>query len=128
MNHYFFNPKDNQYVITKNGVVWEVYPKNFPLIKGVTCFIIEIYDASMRLPHRHPNANELGYLISGKLEIYMRKYTGNASIFTVSPGMCWFIPIGTLHSLNNIGDTTAVMAIGFNNINAQNIDLPTMEV
>lgn len=110
--------------VTPNGNFWEVYPRDFPVLKNTTCFILELFDASMRLPHWHPNANELGYLVSGKIEIYMWKYTGAASIYTVSAGQCWFIPMGALHSLNNIGDKSAVMAIGFDNANAQNVDLP----
>lgn len=125
MSQYVFKPKENiNPLVSSNGKVWEVYPKDFSILTGITCFMLELYDESMRLPHWHPNANELGYLLSGKLEIYMWKYTGTASVYTISPGMCWFIPMGTLHSLNNISDKTVVSVIGFNNANAQNIDLP----
>lgn len=112
-------------ILSKNGVVFEVTTNNFPILNGVTCFILEEYHDAMRLPHWHPNAYELGYLISGKLEIYMWKYAGESSKYTVCAGSCWFIPQGAMHSLNNVGNGTAKMAIGFNSANPKNTDLPT---
>ena len=84
MDQYVLNLKEKiKPHTTKNGNFWEVYPKDFPALTNITCFVLELFDESMRLPHWHPNANELGYLISGKLEIYMWKYTGASTIFTV---------------------------------------------
>jgi len=107
-----------------SGKAWEVGLSNFPVLSGVTVFTIEFYDDSMRLPHWHPNCSELGYLLSGKLEIFLWRYTGEASKYTVTPGQCWFIPQGALHALINVSDVTAKMVIGFNTTAVQNIDLP----
>jgi oxalate decarboxylase/phosphoglucose isomerase-like protein (cupin superfamily) len=55
----------------------------------------------MRLPHWHPNASELSYVKIGKVRNYIWLSPGETAVFTVSEGMCWFIPQGALHSLES---------------------------
>ncbi len=96
----------------------------FPTLDGVTCYIAEIWDESMRLPHWHPNASELGYVVSGTIQIILWRSPGETSVFNVSEGGCWFIPQGSLHSLNNIGDEKATLLVGFSSDRPHDIDLP----
>lgn len=112
-------------MITKNGIAHMVDKNNFSELDSISCFLLEIYDESMRLPHWHPNAMELGYLISGELEIFLWRYTGEASRFNVKAGSCWFIPQGALHSLNNVSKGKIKMLVGFSSDMPQNIDLHT---
>lgn len=73
----------NAYVVGKN---------NFPALEGVSCYTIEVWEKCMRLPHWHPNAAELGYVISGSIEVMIWRSPGETAVFTLTAGMCWFIP------------------------------------
>jgi len=108
----------------KAGQASIVYKSNFPALEGVTCYALEIWEESMRLPHWHPNAAELGYVVSGQIEIIIWRSPGETAMYTLSAGMCWFIPQAALHSLNNIGDEKAVLAVGFSSDDPLHVDLP----
>lgn len=106
------------------GKAYIVDQSNFDPLRGVTCYTLELWDKSMRLPHWHPNASELGYVISGELEVMIWRTPGESAVFTLKPGMCWFIPQAALHSLNNIGNSIAQLLVGFSSENPADIDLP----
>lgn len=110
--------------VEETGSIWIIGKERFPALEGVTCYVAELWDESMRLPHWHPNAAELGYVLSGKIEISLWLSPGESSLFTVGEGMCWFIPQGALHSLNNLGEEKAELLVGFSSDEPQNIDLP----
>ncbi|MBA3661954.1 MAG: cupin domain-containing protein [Gammaproteobacteria bacterium] len=111
--------------ITNNvGKAFIVDKNNFAALAGVTCYALEVWDASMRLPHWHPNASELGYVVSGTIEVIIWRSPGESAVFTLSAGMCWFIPQAALHSLNNVGDKPAQLFVGFSSDTPQDIDLP----
>lgn len=48
---------------------------------------------------------------------------GEAAIFVVPEGSMWLIPQGALHSLNNIGQSTTKLIVGFSNDVSENTDL-----
>lgn len=110
---------------TKNvGTAYIVSKENFPILNGVTCYTLEVWEESMRIPHWHPNASELGYVVSGEIEVMIWRSPGESTVFTLTQGMCWFIPQAALHSLNNIGKTSAQLLVGFSSESPQDIDLP----
>lgn len=110
--------------IKEIGSAYIVDKDIFPVLEGITSYALEIWEECMRLPHWHPNACELGYLISGKLEIIIWRSPGETAMFTLTAGMCWFIPQAALHSLNSIGDENAVMVVGFSAAKPTHLDLP----
>lgn len=112
------------YTVENVGAAWIVNKDNFPGLEGVTCYTIEVWEESMRLPHWHPNAAELGYVVSGTIEIIIWRSPGETSVFTLSEGMCWFIPQSALHSLNNIGEERAVLLVAFSADRPKDLDLP----
>ena len=108
----------------KVGTAYIVDQNNFSALSGVTCYTLEVWDESMRLPHWHPNASELGYVVSGSLEIIIWRSPGESAVFTLTAGMCWFIPQAALHSLNNIGKEPAKLLVGFSSELPEDIDMP----
>lgn len=102
---------------------WLVGKDNFPALQDVTCYTLELWDESMRVPHWHPNASELGYVVAGTVQIIIWRSAGESAVFNVGPGMCWFIPQGALHSLNNIGQEKAQLLVGFSSDMPQDVDL-----
>lgn len=110
---------------TKNvAEAYVVTDKNFKALKGVTCFALELWEEAFRLPHWHPNASELGYVLSGAVEVMIWRSPGESAVFTVTAGMCWFIPLAALHSLNNIGRGRAQLLVGFSEALPGDMDLP----
>jgi oxalate decarboxylase len=113
-----------QFVTQNIGSAYVVDKNNFHVLQGVACYTIEVYEECMRLPHWHPNASELGYVISGNIEVITWRSPGESAVFTLGTGMCWFIPKAALHSLNNVGNEKAKLLVGFSNEDPQDIDLP----
>jgi oxalate decarboxylase/phosphoglucose isomerase-like protein (cupin superfamily) len=114
----------DQNVLPQIGSVFLVNKENFPTLDGVTCYTLEVWEEVMRLPHWHPNASELGYVVSGEIEVIIWRSPGETAVFKLGPGMCWFIPQAALHSLNNIGGEHAKLLVGFSTDMPQDIDLP----
>ncbi len=106
------------------GSLYLVNNDNFPGLGDITCYTLEVWEECMRLPHWHPNAAELGYVVSGTIEVILWRSPGETSMFTLSAGMCWFIPQAALHSLNNVGAGKAQLLVGFSSGKPQDIDLP----
>lgn len=100
-------------VISDVGQAYVVDQTNFSALGNITCYTLEIWEDCMRVPHWHPNAAELGYVVSGEIEIIIWRSPGETAMFTLKKGMCWFIPQGALHSLNNIGKNRAQLLVGF---------------
>lgn len=116
--------KISKFTSDKRGTAYIVSKENFPILNGVTCYTLEVWEESMRIPHWHPNASELGYVVSGEIEVMIWRSPGESAVFTLKAGMCWFIPQAALHSLNNIGKSRAQLLVGFSSESPQDIDLP----
>jgi len=109
----------------KDVAIAHIVDKNsFPALNGITCYTLEVWEEAMRLPHWHPNASELGFVVSGAIEVIIWRSAGETATFKLTAGMCWFIPQAALHSLNNIGKQHAKLFVGFSADLPQDIDLP----
>ena len=111
-------------LVNQVGFAFTIDKEDFSALQGVTVYTLELWEECMRLPHWHPNASELGYVISGTIEIIVWRSPGESAMFTLGPGMCWFIPQAALHSLNNVGQDHALLLVGFSADMPQDIDLP----
>lgn len=116
--------KITQLILENVGTVYKLGKDEFPALDGLTVYTLEIWEECMRLPHWHPNAAELGYVISGTIEIIIWRSPGETAVFTLGPGMCWFIPKAALHSLNNVGKDKATLLVSFSDDKPKDIDLP----
>lgn len=64
-------------------------------------------------PIWHPNANKIGYCVSGMALVSIRT-PGSVETFTVKKGEIFFIPQGYVHHIENIGDTECVINFALN--------------
>lgn len=111
--------------VTPNvGEAYVVDEDNFAALDNITCYTLEVWEECMRVPHWHPNATELGYVIDGEIEVIIWRSPGESAMFTLKSGMCWFIPMASLHSLNNVGNSKAKLLVGFASGKPGDIDLP----
>lgn len=112
------------FVAGKGGTEYIVSKDNFPILDGIACHTLELWEECMCIPHWHANASELGYVISGMIEVIVWRSPGESAVFTLGPGMCWFIPRGAMHSVNNVGTERAKLLISFSSDRPQRMDMP----
>ena len=89
-------------------------------------FFYKLYDHSMRVPHWHANATEVGVVLEGKMRIVIWGGKDKANVFTVEKGGTWMIPPATLHVLENVsekGDLT--FFVGYNSPDTADRDFAT---
>lgn len=88
-------------------------------------FFYKLYDHSMRVPHWHANAVEVGVVLNGKMKITIWDGNGTAKIFTVEKNGTWLIPQATLHALENVGHEELDFIVSYNSSNAADRDFAT---
>ena len=111
--------------LKKYGTATIVDKNNFPVLKTFTSFFVEIYDDSMGTIHTH-DCDEFGYVSEGTVQVYIWESETKNTMIEVPAGNVWFAPSGSLHSVNNVGDTPAVLYVGFNSPTRSNIDISVM--
>ncbi len=105
------------------GSVREAKKKTFPALNGLAVFYLELHPGGVRIPHWHPDANELDYILHGKARIAMVGPDNVKETFDVSAGEISFIPQGWFHSIQNIGDSDLKMLVIFNNDSPNDIGI-----
>lgn len=73
-------------------------------------------------PIWHPNANKIGYCLSGKSTVSIRTPSGT-EVFTVQKGEIFFIPQGYIHHIENSGDDQSVICFALSHSNPETMHL-----
>src|ERR671927_417220 len=87
---------------------------NFPILKGMAVYSLQLEKGGVREPHWHPNAVELGYCLTGRALMTIFSPDAGHDTFTVDPGEIVFVPKGYLHHIENIHQGDTKFAIAFN--------------
>ena len=77
----------------------------------------------MRELHWHPTADEWQYVFEGRISVTMFGADGRYRIETLEEGDVGYIPQGYGHSIENVGDKSCRVLIGFNSGIYEDIDL-----
>ena len=96
----------------------------FPILKGLSVFLLDLKPKGIVEPHTHPNAGELNYVIEGKVRFTV--YSPNKEIETseIGKGQVFFVPAGYFHYLENSDDVNnGTVASFFGNENPEFIGL-----
>jgi oxalate decarboxylase/phosphoglucose isomerase-like protein (cupin superfamily) len=91
---------------------------NFPAIigHGVAMTLGTIDACGINLPHTHPRATEITFVVSGSFQVGFFQENGARFIGnTLQPGMATIFPQGSIHFQLNLGCDTAVFVAAFNN-------------
>ena len=88
-------------------------------------FYYKLYDHSMRVPHWHANAIEVGVVLTGKMKITIWDGLDKPKIFTVEKNGTWLIPQASLHALENVGDVELDFLVVYNSPDAADRDFVT---
>ena len=95
----------------------------FPISTTITGVILELYRGGLRGLHWHPTADEWLYVINGKMSATLFGSHGRYRTETFDVGDTGYIPQGYGHSIENIGEETCRVLIGFNTGHYETIDL-----
>lgn len=95
------------------GSVRGVNADNFPMLRRMSMRRLSLAPGSVREPHWHANADELAYCLSGKLLLSVLDTGDVFGSFTVTAGEMFHISVGSLHTIENVGDDEAELIIVF---------------
>lgn len=98
---------------TSGGYRIRATKTNFPALQGVSFYKLILNKKAVREPHWHANADELGYCLKGNLLVSLYANHNTKETFLIKQGDAFFIPSGSLHSLENIGEETAEVILQF---------------
>jgi oxalate decarboxylase len=74
---------------------------DFPILKGLALFLIDLKPTGIIEPHTHPNAAELNYVINGKVRFTVFGPNGQVETSEIGKGQVFFVPPGYFHYLEN---------------------------
>jgi oxalate decarboxylase len=109
--------------VHNGGREWRVGVERFPISTTITGVVLDLDPGAMRELHWHPTADEWQYLLDGSISITLFGSHGRYRVETLEKGDVGYIPQGYGHSIENIGQKTARILIGFNTGHYEAIDL-----
>jgi len=108
---------------TPFGSRTDVNQLDFPVLSEMSLSLLRLEVRGMREPHWHPNASELNYCVEGRGLITIFGPGSSHNTFLIEPGTLSFIPMGSLHYIENVGNTQLKMLLCFDNDNPEDLDL-----
>lgn len=96
-----------------NGSITRLTADEFPILKRLSIKRLVLEPSAVREPHWHANADELAYCVSGTVLVSVLDNASTFSSFVVTAGQMFHIDSGSLHHLENVGDTAAEFVIAF---------------
>src|SRR3954449_11884327 len=122
--------KSKPFVDVAGGVVRFAKKLDFPALNGLAIASIHLNPGGIRIPHWHPNANEMDYVISGRARIDLfgpanaENPGGVTQQFHLEAGEISFLPQGWFHSITNAGPGVLHILVIFNSDSPLDIGLP----
>lgn len=95
------------------GEIVGVSGQQLPILKNLSLRRLTLAPGSIREPHWHPNAVELGYCIQGHALVATLGNADAFASFTITAGQMFHIPSGAIHHIENIGDDNAIFILAF---------------
>ena len=108
---------------SKGGKMYVVDSGNFAISKTVTGSILDLEPGALRELHWHPNADEWQYVLDGKVSVTLFGSGGRYRTEILEKGDVGYIPQGYGHSIENVGNKSSRVLIGFNSGVYETIDL-----
>lgn len=95
------------------GTKTAIRKSNFPILRNLAIYRLTIQPGCFREPHWHANADELGYCLSGQALVTIFSSGNQHARFSISEGEMFFVPSGSLHCIETIGDIPSEFVITF---------------
>jgi oxalate decarboxylase len=122
-SHKFRMLAQDPHSIHKGGREWRVGSDRFPIAKTITGVILDLEPGGLRELHWHPNADKWQYVIEGKANVTLFGSHGRYRTEVLDKGDVGYISQGYGHSIENVGDRSCRVLIGFNTGHYEAIDL-----
>ena len=100
--------------------------RSFPALQNMSFYKLILHKQAVREPHWHANADELGYCLKGSLLISIYGNKNTKETFVIKEGHAFFIPSGALHSIENIGKSSAEVILQFSHQEPEDFGLSTV--
>jgi len=95
------------------GAISHVDSSDLPLMRRLSMRRLLLEAHGVREPHWHANANELGYCLRGEALVTIAGNHAQRDSFVVTSGEMFFVPSGTMHSIENTGKDAAEFVLAF---------------
>jgi len=105
------------------GSIAHVDALNFKLLKRLSIRRLLLGKGGLREPHWHANAHELGYVVHGSALVTIAGNHATRDSFVVRDGDMFFVPSGSLHAIQNLGDDTAEFILAFSHEHPEDFGL-----
>ncbi|MCE5315860.1 MAG: cupin domain-containing protein [Parachlamydia sp.] len=125
MHHFRFSAQSPQNQ-TDHGYRILATKSNFPILKNMSLYKLVLNPQALREPHWHANADELGYCTKGEMVISLYANGNEREKFLISAGQAFFIPSGSLHSLENSGKEQAELILQFSSDEPEDFGLSSV--
>jgi oxalate decarboxylase len=112
-------------VVAQGGTIQEANQSTFPGLEGngLSLYLLTLQPGAVRIPHWHPDAAELDYVLSGTAKIGLAFPDGEWQRFEVAAGQISVLPQGWFHYIENVGDGVLSMLVIFNNSSPNDIGI-----
>ncbi len=105
------------------GIVHRANAAAFPVLKGVAVFSLRLDPGAERVPHFHPNANEISLIVSGQARVGLVLPGGEQHVFELGPGELAYQPAGCPHWLEAIGNDPVFAYFSYSHEQPTTIDM-----
>ena len=126
MKHHFSFHKLKPQDKSEGGYRTRATKSNFPALQNMSFYKLTLHIKSIREPHWHANADELGYCLKGKLLVSIYGNQNLKETFVIESGEAFLIPSGSLHSIENIGKETAEAILQFSHEEPEDFGLSSV--
>lgn len=96
---------------------------NMSVLKGMAASFLHLEEKQFREPHWHPNAYEMSYCLEGNGLMTIFNPGADHETFTIEPGVIIFVPMGSIHHIENTGKGPLKMLLCFNHENPEDLNL-----
>lgn len=104
------------------GFRLDVTSRRLPALKGMALSLLKLEPQGFREPHWHPNVHELSYCLSGQALMTIFSPGNQHHTFKISAGDIAFVPMGSLHHIENMGQTPFEMLVCFDDALPEDIE------
>jgi oxalate decarboxylase len=107
------------------GTIREANSNAFPALQGnnLAVYLLDMETGAIRIPHWHPNAAEVDYVLSGECEVTIVSPSDEHVKVRLKAGEITVIPQGWFHYIATVGDAPVSMLVIFSNDQPNDIGL-----
>jgi oxalate decarboxylase len=105
------------------GEIRRLTVDTFPILERISIKRLVIEAGAIREPHWHANADELTYCLRGEVLVSVLDNADVFGAFTIGAGEMFHIDSGSLHHIENVGETAAELLVVFSHESPRDFSL-----